>query len=146
MPKKAKPVTINFQFKAVEVISASLSTPKEPLLPIQNFNFNINVEQKFDKINKFILVLINIIIDANGSVPHAGEILISNVFFVENYEEIVIEKDGIITGIDDKIAVMLNSISISTARGVLSQYFKGTWLHNAILPVIDPANMQLVKK
>ena len=33
----------------------------------------------------------------------------------------------------------LNSISISTTRGMMFSAFRGTFLHNAILPLIDPA-------
>ena len=36
------------------------------------------------------------------------------------------------------IIVTINSISISTIRGIMFSTFKGTYLHNAFLPIIDP--------
>lgn len=40
----------------------------------------------------------------------------------------------------DNILVTFNSISISTMRGLMFAQFKGTFLHNAILPIIDPGS------
>ncbi|MDD2385737.1 MAG: hypothetical protein PHP52_03030 [Bacteroidales bacterium] len=38
----------------------------------------------------------------------------------------------------DTIVTTLNSIAISTCRGVMASHFQGTMLHNAILPLLDP--------
>jgi hypothetical protein len=37
---------------------------------------------------------------------------------------------------------MLNRISISTTRGAMFSTFKGTFLHAAILPIVDPKNFK----
>jgi uncharacterized protein YbbC (DUF1343 family) len=37
---------------------------------------------------------------------------------------------------------MLNSISLSTTRGAMFSTFKGTFLHGAVLPIIDPKQFQ----
>ena len=37
----------------------------------------------------------------------------------------------------------LNSISLSTLRGAMFNHFKGTFLHEAILPVIDPGSFKM---
>ena len=41
----------------------------------------------------------------------------------------------------EELKDVLNSISISTTRGVMFSTFKGTYLHNALLPVVDARQM-----
>ncbi|MBK9509857.1 MAG: hypothetical protein IPO04_10510 [Cytophagaceae bacterium] len=36
----------------------------------------------------------------------------------------------------------INSVTLSTIRGIAFSYFKGTFLHNAILPIIDVSELQ----
>jgi hypothetical protein len=43
------------------------------------------------------------------------------------------------------IIIAMNSISISTIRGIMFSTFKGTYLHNAFLPVIDPKSFNVDK-
>jgi hypothetical protein len=38
---------------------------------------------------------------------------------------------------------LLNSVSVSTVRGMMFSAFKGTFLHNAVLPVIDPKTFKV---
>lgn len=146
MPETDKTITIGLQYKAVELISLNLTMPDVQPTAEQTFSFTVNLEHKFDIERKFVFVLVNIIINLEGAPDPAGEVLINNVFFVENYEEAVIEENGQPKGIRVPAAEVLNSVSISTARGVLSQQFRGTWLHNAILPILNPRDLQVVSK
>ena len=36
----------------------------------------------------------------------------------------------------------LNSISLSTTRGIMYDQFRGTFLHRAILPILDPTFLE----
>ncbi len=51
----------------------------------------------------------------------------------------VVQKDsnGLTMIIPDSLSEILNSVSISTTRGVMHSTLKGTFLNNAILPIID---------
>jgi len=146
MPDIENTLSLSIQYKAVELLSAKLSMPEAPPVADQKYNFTINLEHKFIKDQKIIFVLVNIIINLEGSEQSSGEVLISNAFFIENYEEVVIEENGEPEGIQVAAADIFNSVSISTARGVLSQQFRGTWLHTAVLPVINPRDLTVVGK
>ncbi len=43
------------------------------------------------------------------------------------------------------IIIAMNSISISTLRGIMFSTLKGAYLRNAILPVIDPKSFHVNK-
>jgi hypothetical protein len=131
--------TFSFGIRSVELLKHSFAVPNNPIDNFTNFNFNIGVEQKLDHTNKLFIVILNIDVTSVEDIgTKLGSASIACIYDVENFDRIVnIDKSGK-PNIDETITQTLNSISISTSRGVLSQLFKGTFLHNAILPIIDP--------
>ncbi|MGQ0826955.1 MAG: hypothetical protein ACT4ON_01040 [Bacteroidota bacterium] len=144
--KTLKENLINFQIKAVDLISSHIQPPTTPFSTHPNFNFNIAVEQKLDHNNKSLIVLTNIdIATAENLDFKLASATVACLFAIENYEDVVkIDKNKHVI-INPEVLDILNSISISTTRGVMSQVFKGTFLHNAILPVIDPKALKKEK-
>ena len=65
------------------------------------------------------------------------------IFEVENFADFINEENGDVN-LPEILSNSLNSITLSTVRGLMFSGFKGTFLHNAILPVIDPNS--LIKK
>jgi hypothetical protein len=130
---------INFQIKAVELLNSSLQLVNTPVVTEMTFNFNIGIEQKIDRAKKLLFVVSHIkITTLQDQTTTLGSASVSCVFAIENFEEIVQFSETHQPKIDDGIVHILNSISLSTTRGVLSQLFKGTFLHNAVLPIVDP--------
>jgi hypothetical protein len=43
----------------------------------------------------------------------------------------------------ESIITTLNSIALSSCRGVMVSHFKGTILHSAILPLLDPSSFSM---
>ncbi len=139
--KENKAPLLNFQIGGVEVINCSFGLPPSPpLANPTNFNFNVKIENKLDHVNKLILVITHIeIATQDDPLVKLGSISVACIFNIENYGGIVSvgkEKSNVV--IHDDISLLLNSLSISTTRGVMAQLFKGTFLHAAILPIIDP--------
>ncbi|MDN3656692.1 hypothetical protein QWZ08_13690 [Ferruginibacter paludis] len=66
-----------------------------------------------------------------------ASITIACTFDIINFEEVIISNGDAAT-IPDTILETLNIITIGTMRGIMFTGFRGTWLHNSILPVIDP--------
>lgn len=63
-----------------------------------------------------------------------------------NFNEVIhADAEGIVT-LPQDLADILNSISISTTRGLMFSAFKETFLHNAFLPIIDPKQFSQLKK
>ncbi|HQS24625.1 MAG: hypothetical protein B7Y11_09930 [Sphingobacteriia bacterium 24-36-13] len=133
-----KEVNIEMQIKAIELLNNSIILPPDAKNPITNFNFNLNIESKADVTKKLVFVIVNVQIKNDDQSLIIGTISVSCVYEIFNFEEAIkIEVDGRIN-MPPKLVETLNIISISTTRGVMFSTFKGTFLHNAFLPIIDP--------
>lgn len=134
-----KDYSVELQLKGIEILSQSINLPQSNDFTVNGFTFDIGVEIKFEPTNKLIFVFVNIIIfDNKEQQLILGSALVNNIFLITNYNDIIqIDKNNKIT-LPTDVIMLLNSMSISTTRGVLFGIFKGTFLHNAILPIIDP--------
>ena len=135
---KINAISAEIQFRSIELISSNITAS---LLNIENnnaFTFEIKTEIQLNQENKFIIVIISVQIFNESKDFQLGSLTTNNIFFVENYESIVTQEGNGKVSIPDTVVTSLNSISISTTRGVMWNTFKGTFLHNAILPILDP--------
>lgn len=144
--KKAIGHPLKFQIKAVELLNSHLQPTAESLPINQVYSFNIALEQKLEPTSNSLIVITNVDISAIEKLDlKLASASVACVFVVENFSEVVkFDKNKKVT-IAQNIIDMLNSISISTTRGVLSQIIKGTFLHHAVLPIIDPMALKKVK-
>lgn len=126
-----------FQVKGIELLDLKLNMPEQPL-PVQNtFHFNINLEQRINTELKLIIVMVAVDVLNEDKKTLLASMKASCIFEVANIDEFLTENAQQVA-LPDNILVMLNSVSISTIRGLMFAQFKGTFLHNAILPIIDP--------
>lgn len=138
MEKKDKTVTAKYQLKNIEIIEQHLYILNKPLDKIVNYNFDINLEHSVDVINKNLIVNTSISIHKEDD-EKLGSFRSLCIFHIENLESFVVKKTKQIDLPKDFITT-LNSISISTTRGLLFSNFRGTILHSAILPIVDPSS------
>lgn len=140
-PKKIEPFksrNIEIQLKGIELLNIDQRLSTADTINIRNFNFNINIETKADAPNKLLFTINHIeILNENHSQVFGG-ISVSCIFELKNFDELIkIESEGKFT-LPQQLVDIINSISLSTTRGVMFATFKGTPLHNAFLPIIDP--------
>lgn len=135
---KPKDFKVEMHLRAIELLNSTLQSPVTSNEAISNFNFNISIENRADPKNKLIFVIVHIQICNDAKSETWGSLSLSCIFEIANFEEVVkIESNGRLD-IHNQLIETLNSISISTARGILFSTFKGTFLHGAILPIVDP--------
>ncbi len=127
---------ITFQLKSIELLDFKLDQPVQPLSAQTTFHYNINLEQRIDPDKKWVIVVTSVDTIHEDSKACLGSLKASCVFEIANFDDFRSKKTQQIS-LPDNLAVMLNSISISTIRGVMFSQFKGTFLQNAILPIID---------
>jgi hypothetical protein len=126
------------QLRAIEILNSSLNLPANPNVPVNIFNFSISIESRADTVNKLVFVIVHVEIKNDDLSAVFGTLSVSCIFEIVNFKDVVkIEADGKVN-IPEQLTETLNSISISTTRGVMFSTFKGTFLHGAVLPVIDP--------
>ena len=136
--------SIKFQIKSVDLLGSNLQLPGTSLPVNPNFSFSITVEQKLDFNKRSLIVIINVDISTAENLDFKlGSASVGCLFSIENFDEVVKMDKNKQANIPKGVIDLLNSIAISTTRGVLSQVFKGTFLHHAILPIIDPKSLKM---
>jgi hypothetical protein len=133
-----KTESATLSLKAIELIKGSIDTPPLPEVALVNFSFNINIESKADEVQKLIFVIVSIEIKNEPQTQILGSIAASCVYLIDNFSDVVTKDSQGNLVIPKPLVDTLNSISISTTRGIMFSTFKGTFLHNAILPIINP--------
>lgn len=134
-----KPETASFIFglKKVDVIQFAINpAPNEDGKP-EEFLFNLDINHKIDIQNHLIHVIVNISVFTKDSTNELARLSVLCIYEVQNIEEIV-SKEGIDIQLPDPVVFTLNSIAISTARGIMYSYFKGTYLNDVLIPIVDP--------
>jgi hypothetical protein len=131
-------LNIEIQLKGVELLSSNQRISTFDTSNIRNFNFNINIETEADAPNKLLFAIIHIEILTEDQKTVLGGISVSCIFELKNFDDLIkIESDGKLN-LPQQLVDIINSISLSTTRGVMFATFKGTPLHSAFLPIIDP--------
>jgi len=142
--KEESPITCLFQIKSIELIDFSLNqsqlTPGDKV----SYNFDINIEHRLNIENSCLFVVCTI-----NTYDELRKLLLSCLkssccFFIENLATYFDTKTKDLQ-LPHQVVVSLNSISISTTRGLMYSQFRGTSLHNAVLPIIDPTSFLMEK-
>jgi len=133
----------NFQIKGIEILDTSVVRPKNKVDGNTVFGFDLQLQHSFNLEKKLVIVTGNIVVLDNNSKDKLGHVNVSCLYYVENLDQYFENKTNT-PNLPQGVITMLNSISISTIRGVMYGIFRGTFLNGAILPVVNP-NMQIKK-
>lgn len=135
--KKSVNKPVSFQLKGIELLDFCFNHPKKQIPAQMVFNFDIKIEHKILADNNFIAVVVSIDINNDQRDIKLGSIMVSCIFEIPELKEYIDPKNNV-PKLSEEFLTTINSISISTVRGVMFSQFRGTFLHNAILPVVDP--------
>ena len=129
----------DFTFKLVgmEVLQSSITEIVVPNSEKINFNFDLNIEIKFNTEKEVVFVAPSVSVRINNEPKQIGFLKIALMFEINSFNDYYNKETNEFI-LPKNIQDVFNSVSISTLRGVMFNCFKGTILHNAILPVIDP--------
>lgn len=135
---------VEFAIIAAELMNVSLLRPNVIVEPQVTFTFDIRLDNKVDFTTKNIIVTVDITIfevvkDTN---VERGSISVGCMYNIKNFDEIVTLDNNKKVDMPSIVGEVLNSISLSTTRGVMLSQFRGTYLHNAILPVVNPRDFK----
>jgi hypothetical protein len=129
--------SFNFLFKGIELLSFSIDSP-QPVPQLGQINFNVTIELNANPDQQLYIVKVVIhVLNTDLSVKYAEQ-SVNCVFEITNFDEVIRIKDQAFEDIPQLFLETTNSISLSTARGILFSNCRGTFLHNAILPIMDP--------
>ncbi|MBS1552098.1 MAG: hypothetical protein JST15_08535 [Bacteroidetes bacterium] len=141
--KEAK--NIEFSIKGILVTKFSLDL-KEELIKMQaqepNFNeytFEVNVlNQGYIKENILnSMISMKVFLDKEKK-TELGNISISNIFEINNLNEFVNEKENSLN-LPDSFEASIIGISLSHTRAIFVTKCAGTFLQNAVMPILNPS-------
>lgn len=132
----------NFSFKieGIELLEYSLKTPDNSLPVDIEYKFEIFIEQKISIELKKIFIICSIGIHAADKDTQFANSKISCIYDCPEVEKFLNSENNTIE-LPEMINTTLNSISLSTSRGVMFTLLRGTFLHNVILPIVDPKTL-----
>jgi hypothetical protein len=135
----ANPANSNaaFQLRSIELHQLIVNRPAAGVPMPVNFNFDVQIQANVDAAQKVIINSATINVRGDNEQNSLGSITCVCVFSVANFEEVVYTISETQSEIDDVFADTINSITISTARGMMASELRGTYLHFAFLPIID---------
>lgn len=134
-----------FSIKEIELIEKSINS----VVYVQDvpFNFEVKIEIRVDADMKFTRHIISIDIRQGENPEKVASMKLACVFSVPNLADY--EKDEQLNQkipVPEDLILLLNTVTIGTARGVLFSEFRGTFLSDALLPVIDPTGFKSAER
>jgi hypothetical protein len=138
MTKKIEHKEYKLQIKNIEILDVVIEHPKEPIKDAI-YNYDINIQHKSNRKDNILFAILDIQIYNKDKKRRLGKITTSCIFEIIDLQNII-KINGSTIDMPSDLMSIINSVSISTTRGVMFSLFKGTFLHNAILPLIDPTS------
>ncbi|HEV2481613.1 MAG TPA: hypothetical protein VGS79_18210 [Puia sp.] len=129
-----------YHLKGIELIRCTINTPEG--VPAPNFIFSINLQTRLDAVSKTLTVIVNVDVISDDQKTVFGSISVNNIYQIINFEEAFKLNAQNQYEIPPKLGEAIGSTSLSTARGIMFFLFKGTFLNNALLPLIDPQRLK----
>jgi hypothetical protein len=125
------------KFKGIELLSINMvRRPDNIAILATNFHFEVNAELRVNPELKIILIIVDINIRELNQEELRASISVGCVFDVDNFDEVIKKQNETLYNVPPELDALLKSVSISTTRGIMHSEFKGTYLGNAVLPVI----------
>ena len=127
-----------FRLTGIELLDFKLNYPENPLPKKRSYDFKIHIKQQIDKDNKLVRVnpSVDVVMVDGEAQTNQASIKVSCVFELEEILSFTSDETGEVE-LPERLVTSLNSIAISTTRGVLFSELKGTFLHGIYLPVVD---------
>lgn len=143
-----KNTDINFSLKGLDILGVEIKAPSINLPDKVVFNYNIDIEYNFNIEKKLLFLSTSIkVTDSKENKTEFGSIKTSCYFEIGNIQDYIQNSDKNPKVIlPQEISTIFNSIAISTTRGMMYTLFRGTILHNAFLPIVDPKKLGLMKE
>lgn len=130
-------VNVALQIKGIELLNSGLWYPPSEI-DLNHLKFDVHLESQFVQEEKSIYVIVNVQVKNTDESLVLGGVTVSCIYFIENFEDVMVQlQKKIPTTQVDALLHFLAETSISTTRGIMYETFRGTFLHHAVLPIID---------
>jgi hypothetical protein len=105
------------------------------------FSFDVNAEASIRTEEQQIFVFVKINVSDAQKPQVLATFTTVNIFQIFNFSEAVTQNEQGLFVIETELDRYLKSAAISTSRGIIWSELKGSYLHFAVLPVIDVVSL-----
>lgn len=134
-------VDMRFQIKNIELVEVKIYSAVHADKQGKTFHYNINLEHRIIPEKKWLINMVSVGVFGEDKETKLGNLKVAISFEINNFDDFA-DKAKSHVEISDEILSLFNSIAISTVRGVMFAQFRGTHLHNAILPIVDSGSFR----
>jgi hypothetical protein len=124
------------RFSQIELVSKRLALPQSNPEK-QDINFNFLVDIRLSQEKKLAVVSTEVTIFNLIDKSELAYIKIFCAFEFPDFENVFKKIEDNVFELPLEIEILLKSAGLSTARGVIYSELRGTYLQNAVLPLID---------
>lgn len=140
--KKNSDFGYDVQIQSIELLETSIRAPVDSTPNLQDLHCKVGIETKAQAENKGLLVIVSVEVRSDDFLGTLGSVVVSCFYTVAAFNQLVeIQPDGRIK-MPQPLADHLNLQSMATTRGMMFALFKGTFLHQVLLPMVDPRSLQ----
>ncbi len=134
-----------FEIKYEKIDTISINIPElDHVIPKgTNISFNLRADLNIDVKNNAIRVKLKV-----SALETDRNIAVGDITTVSTFTVATLEKLKIVDGemeIPSDLITTLNSLAISSTRGILQVKSQGSILETTLIPIIDPRSLQLQK-
>ncbi len=134
-----------FSLKRIELADKSMYWERMKQESPFQFGLQIQLSHVPKENESHLLASVQIVQESENEVTNElASIRINFVFNIPYLHEYRKEHESQAIHLPDDFMLLLNTVVIGTLRGVMFSEFRGTFLHDAILPVIDPSQMTTI--
>ena len=138
--------TVTYKISAIETLDLEMKHPKQQNIDFNTFHFDLKLQHRINAEKKLVFVITNISIMDKDKSTQVGYVETSCIFEVENFNNYLTSDNENNVKFPDTFISEINSMAISTTRGIMFSEFKGTFLHKAVLPVFKTEQLQTNQK
>lgn len=128
---------VSCQLTSIELLESVINSARHTLEDLPIYQFDIQIEHRTQVDKGILFALCSIIVLSEDKNYEYGSIKTNCVFQLDDLSRFVNPELKQVK-LPEQLTVIINSITISTSRGVMFANFRGTHLHNAVLPILDP--------
>jgi len=144
MTESKKKVPIRFLLANIDMLESKMYFPSAIKVDLRPFDFVVKAKSFINKDNKSVIVIVDATILSEKKASKLGFVKVGYVFDLQNSEDLINKKSGKVI-LTAEFQKLIKIVAVSTTRGIVYSQFRGTFLHGAILPIIDAKGIKTIE-
>lgn len=127
--------SVNVKFTGINIVSKEFREPSNQQVP-QQFLFDIRLETKVNAQLRLVMPFVYVKIKAENVPDYFAQFTIACLFEINDFENVITLNESNLYVVPEALDLTLRGTALSTSRGIIFSEVRGTYLHNAIMPLV----------